>query len=80
MHDDKVILFYTGFPSYLLLLTCFNFLSLEAAVLCHDKIGIDSEASFMGCQRWLIPINEFFLTLFHLKQGLKEQDWLAGFK
>ena len=61
-HDDKAILFYTGFPSYILLLTCFNFLDPAAAVLCYNKQGSDSEASFMGRQRLLTPINEFFLT------------------
>ena len=36
-HDDKPIPFYSGFQSYVLLLTCFNFLGPAAAVLCYDK-------------------------------------------
>lgn len=79
-HDDKAILFYTGFPSYTLLLTCFNFLGPAAAVLCYDKKGNDTEASFVGRPRLLTPINEFFLTLCRLKLGLKEQDLAYRFQ
>ena len=60
-HDDKAILFYTGFPPYILLLTCFNFLGPAAMVLCYDKKSIDPEASFVGRHRALTPINEFSL-------------------
>ena len=62
-HDDKAILFYIGFPSYILLLICFSFLGPVAMVLCYDKRSIDPEVSFVGCHRALAPINEFFLAL-----------------
>ena len=79
-HDDKAILFYTGFPSYILLLTCFNFLGPAAMVLCYDKKSIDPEASFVGRHRALTPINEFFLTLCRLRLALKEQDLAYRFQ
>ena len=79
-HDDKAILFYTGFPSYILLLTCFNFLGPAAMVLCYDKKSVDPEAGFVGRHRALTPMNEFFLTLCCLRLALKEQDLAYRFQ
>ena len=79
-HDDKAILFYTGFPSYILLLTCFNFLGPAAMVLCYDKKSVDPEASFVGRHRALTTMNEFFLTLCRLRLALKEQDLAYRFQ
>ena len=61
--DDKAILFYMGFPSYMLLLTCFNFLGAAATVLCNNESNCGKETSFLGWHRSLTPLNEFFLTL-----------------
>ena len=35
--DDKAVLFHTGFPSYMLLMICFNFLGPETSVLSYQK-------------------------------------------
>jgi len=61
--DDKAIRFYTGFPSYMLLIVCYNFLDPAVAHLCYHEKRSGKEASFMGRQRSLTPLNEFFLTL-----------------
>ena len=61
--DNKAILFYTGFPSHTLLLTCYNFFGPAATVLCYCEKNSGKEASFLGRQRSLTPLNEFFLTL-----------------
>ena len=79
-HDDKAILFYTGFPSYILLLTCLNFFGLAAMVLCYDKKSVDPEAGFVGRHRALTPMNEFFLTRCRLRLALKEQDLAYRFQ
>ena len=43
-------------------------------VLCYNKKSVDPEAGFVGRHRALTPMNEFFLTLCHLRLALKEQD------
>ena len=72
--DDKAIWFYTGFPSYMCLMICYNFLGPAVAALFNYKKSCGKEASFMGHHRSLTPFNEFFLTLCRLRAGLKEQD------
>ena len=49
-------------------------------VLCYDKKSVDLEASFVGRNRALTPMNEFFLTLCRLRLALKEQDLAYRFQ
>ena len=64
--NDKLVNFYTGFPSFLHLLTCFHFLGSAVAVLCYDpdkSVEDPSKVSRIGRPHILTPLNEFFLTL-----------------
>ena len=67
--DDKAILFYTGFPTHSLV-NLLQFFGPSATILCY----CGKEARFLGRQRSLTSLNEFFLTLCRLCLGMKEQD------
>ena len=81
--DDKLLNFYTGFPSFLHLLTCFNFLGPAAAVLSYDPSKVIEDAAkacAFGRHHILDPLNEFFLMLCRLRLGMPEQDLAFRFQ
>ena len=79
-HDDKAVLFYTGFSSYAYLITCFNFLGPAVTTLNYHSKDSEKEPHFTGRRRALTSLNEFFLTLCRLRLGLREQDLSYRFK
>jgi len=71
-NDDDTVRFYTGFPTFKILMTCFIFLGGSVSKLVgrhYQSIGIKS-----GRPHDLSPLNEFFLMLCRLRLGLLEQD------
>ena len=81
--DDKLVNFYTGFPSFLHLLACFQFLGPAVAVLSYDSSKViqhAAKACALGRPHILTPLNEFFLTLCRLKLGSLEQDLAFRFQ
>ena len=71
-NDDDAVRFYTGFPTFKILMTCFIFLGGSVSKLVgrhYQSIGIKS-----GRPHDLSPLNEFFLMLCRLRLGLLEQD------
>ena len=81
MDDDSAINFYTGFESYTLLRTCFQFLGEAVYHLKYwGKKSHTSSVENRGSSRSLTPINEFFLVLCRLRCGLMECDLAYRFK
>ena len=72
--DDKPMQFYTGFPSCMCFMICYNYLGLAVAVLFYHERSCGKEASFEGHLKCLTPLNETFLTLCQLRLVLMEQD------
>ena len=75
--DDKLVNFYTGFSTFLELLTCYHFLGASVAVLSCNRSKVIKDAATLcgkGRSHILSPINEFFMTLCRLRQGFPEQD------
>ncbi len=74
--SDKDIQFYTGLPSYSVLMCLYRFLEplLCYLRLCRNEIKSTSTSIFKPRARALQPIDEFFLTLVRLRLGLLEQD------
>ena len=67
--NDKLVKFYTGFSTFLGLLTCYHLFGASVAVLlCNPSKVIKDAATFCGkgCSHILSPINEFFMTLCRL--------------
>ena len=61
--NDKLVNFYTGFPSFLHLLACFEFLGPAVAILPYDPtrcIENPTKACNSGQHHILTPLNEFF--------------------
>ena len=61
--NDKLVNFYTGFPSFLHLLACFEFLGPAVAMLSYDPtrcIENPTKACSSGQHHILTPPNEFF--------------------
>ena len=71
--DDQAVKFYTGFPTFLHLMTCFNFLRPAAFNLCYGATKKDIPSTG-GRNHCLSSSNEFFLTLCRLRLALREQD------
>ena len=71
--NDSLIRFYTGFISYALLVTFFDFLGPAAHRLCYWG---DSERKTSRRRRIkkLDPLNQFFLTLVKLRLNLAVKD------
>ena len=71
-HDDELIRFYTGFVSYAVFLSFFNFLGPVVNELRYrgEKVG----QGLRHRLRMLDPINKLFLTLVKLKLNLKLKD------
>ena len=81
--NNKLVNFYTGFPSFLHLLTCFHFLGPAVATLCYDpdkSVEDPTKVCGMGRPHILTPLNEFFLTLCRIRLGLLEQDLAIRFQ
>ena len=72
--DDQAIKFYTGFPTFLHLVTCFNFLRPAVVSLCYNDLKSDRIPTAVGRPHTLSPMNEFFLMLCRLRLALKEKD------
>ena len=72
--DDKMVTFYTGFPSYSALLACFRFLGPAVDYLSFT--GRNGETLPMKRFRphLLPPLEEFFLVFVRVRLGLMEQD------
>ena len=73
---DRMVSFYTGFPSYIALYTCFKFLGPAVDYLRYSEgkaSGSSSEKRFRPHD--LAPLEEFFLVLARLRLGLMEQTW-----
>jgi len=81
--NDKLVNFYTGFPSFLHLLICFRFLGPAVTALSYDPdktVEDPTKVCGMGRHHILTPVNEFFLTLCRLRLGLLEQDLAYRFQ
>ena len=82
-NNDKLVNFYTGFPSFSHLLTCFHFLGPAVAILCYDpdkSVEDPTKVCRIGRPHILTPLNEFFLTLCRIRLGLLEQDLAIRFQ
>ena len=69
--NNKLVVFYTGFPSYSALNTCFTFLGPAVNFLQYHEAGA-LERRYRP--HILSPIEEFFLVMVRLRLGLMEQD------
>ena len=68
--------FYTGFPSFLHLLTCFHFLGPAVTVLSYDpdkSVEDPTKVCGVGHPHIFTPLNEFFLTLYCLRLSLLDR-------
>ena len=72
----NAIKFYTGFPSFQLLMACFTFLVPAVSMLSYE----DHIKLTKGKPHKLSPLNEFFLMLCRLRLGLYEQDLAYRFQ
>ena len=73
--NDKMVAFYTGFPSYACLKACFNFLGPAVHQLTRTaNASSDSSLRKGGRPCTLPPLEEFFIVLVRLRLGLMEQD------
>ena len=71
-HDDELIRFYSGFVSYAVFLSFFNFLGPVINELRYR--GEKGEQGLCHRVRMFDPINQLFLTLVKLKLNLKLKD------
>ena len=72
-NDSNKLKFYTGFSTFATLMVCFNFLGSSVNKLNYWSSGTEEKGN-KGRPRILSPLNEFFLTLVHLRVGILEQD------
>ena len=75
--NDKMVAFYTGFPTYSLLESCFDFLGPAVHHLSYnprDDENCENPLQIGGRPHALPPLEEFFLVLVRLRLGLFEQD------
>ena len=72
-HDEKIITFYTGFPSFETLKACFEYLGPAVNHLSYKERN-ETDVSRSGRPHILLPMEEFFLVLVRLRLGLMEQD------
>ena len=70
-HSDSLVNFYTGFQSYDLLLTFFDFLG---PVVNHLEYWGSKEKASRKRKTKLDPLNQFFLMLIKLRLNLREKD------
>ena len=59
--NEKAITYYKGFPSYLHLMICWNFLGAAVNALHYNVKENEKEATFMGRSHSLTPLNKYFL-------------------
>ena len=67
-HDDALITLYTGFPSYEVLLSFFEFLGPAVNQLCYW--GASNKKRQRKRKQKLDPMNQLFMTLVKLKLDL----------
>ena len=70
-HDDSLVHFYTGFNSYELLITIFQFLGPAVNNLTYwgtKKSTVRKKSTKLD------PLNQFFVTLIKLRLNLRERD------
>ena len=72
----NAIKFYTGFPSFQLLMACSTFLGPAVSVLSYE----DHIKLTKGKPHKLSPLNEFFLMLCCLRLGFYKQDLAYKFQ
>ena len=70
-HSDSLVSFYTGFQTYDLLLTFYEFLGPSVTKLTYW--GSKNESGKRRKMK-LGPLNQFFMTLMKLKLNLREKD------
>lgn len=83
-HDNSAIMFYTGFPSYEVLISFFHYIEpkickmqyWKGEILLKESQSYQTDENRMkpGPSRKLNSIDEFFLVLMRLKAGLFVQD------
>ena len=76
-NDDDAIRFYTGFPTFKLLMACYLFLGESVSKLSYGAYEGTGKARR---PRILSPLNEFFMMLCRLRLGLLEQDLAYQFE
>ncbi len=74
MGSDPDIRFYTGLPSYVLLMAIFHFVEPLVNQLNYRSDSKITAHHVPTRRRSLPPIDEFFMTLVRLRLGLLEQD------
>ena len=78
-NDNSMILFYTGFTSYITFITFFNCIK-PVATNMQSAYYVSSETiSLAGRKRNMLLIDELFMFLCRLKVGLLEQDLSVRF-
>ena len=84
--DNKLISFYTGFSSFLVFLSCFNFLRRSAEVMRVWKASATTPEDVVrvglkpGPKQKLPLMEQFFLVMVRLRQGLNVVDIADRFK
>ena len=74
-NNDRMVAFYTGFPSYSALHTCFKFFGPAVDFLRYSGgNGNEPTSDKRFRPHALPPLEEFFLALVRLRLGLLEQD------
>ena len=71
-HDDRLVQFFTGLPSYLVFHAFFEFLEPVVNELNYWGSKSRSRQRHRTCK--LDPLNQYFLTLVKLRSNLKLQD------
>ena len=72
-HVDKMVAFYTGFPSFATMKACFEYLGPAANYLSYKEKN-ENDALCSGRPHILTPIEEFFIVMIRLRLGLMEKD------
>jgi len=72
LKDDQLVTFYTGFPSYITLKSCYDYLGPAVNSLIYW--GSKDKDAGHGRSQTLSSFNGFFLVLVQLRLGLFERD------
>ena len=78
-NDDNLILFYTGFSSYLMFMAFFNNIKPTAQNMQSAYYKSSDTFNLSGRKRGMLLIDELFMFLCRLKAGLLEQDLSVRF-
>ena len=74
-HDKSSVSYYTGFPSYCMLKSFYNYLGPAVNHLIYSQKAAESDEVSKQCRPRTLPLlDELFLTLARLRAGLFEQD------